>query len=259
MIWYNQMGGIAVIQSNGKNQYKDNCFSFWEWSAPILQTPDEVIHKVHELKLVGRVVKDIIAVGMGYNWRDDDIADAVYNSIERMHPVLKSAIPNPEAFLPFGVELSCFAELDEPLLIVFEDGDVLAVCFDEGSCVRMELNTVPVMIEPGINFKTFHANRLFKDLMGRRVVAVEVTASTEEPDFTGSHGLCLDEQTSYISKLDFVYDDETINRPRRRLSFEAWYDYGCVSLTDYGGQTLTVPATDVPWIVEGFVDPDVFK
>lgn len=68
---------MVVIQSNGKNQFKDNCYSFWEWTAPVLQTPDEVIHKVHELRLVGRVVKDIIAIGMGYNWCDADIAAAV--------------------------------------------------------------------------------------------------------------------------------------------------------------------------------------
>lgn len=248
-----------MIPSDGNNQFKNNCFSFWEWSAPILQMPDEVIRKVHELKLAGRVVKDIIAIGMGYNWCDDDIADAVYHSLERMHPLIKAAVPNPQDFLPSGVEISCFAELDEPMLIVFEDGDILAVSFDEGSCVRMELNTIPTTIEPGTNRKTFHANRLFKDFIGKRLVAVEVTSSTEEPDFTGSHGLELDEQSSYISKVDFVYDNETINFPRRKLSFEAWFDYGCVSLTDYSGQMLTIPTTDVPWIVEGFIDPDVFK
>lgn len=176
-----------------------------------------------------------------------------------MHPLLRAAVPNPDDFLPSGVEVSCFAELDEPLLIVFEDGDVLAVCFDEGSSVRMEFNTIPITIEPGTNRKTFHANRLFRDLIGKRITAVEVTASTEKPDFTGSHGLCLDEQTSYIGKLHFVCDDEVINRSRCRLSFEAWLDYGHVSLTDYDGQTLTVPASDVPWIVEGFVDSDIFK
>lgn len=242
-----------MIHSNGKNQYKDNRFSFWEWSAPILQTPEEVMQKFHELRLQGRVVKDIIAVGMGYNWRENGIDDTVYNALDQLEPEEKAQIPNPDDFLPDGLKLGCFTELDEPLLIVFEDGDVLAISFDEGSCVRMDLNTVPVDIEPGINFKTFHAGRLFKEAIGKHIIAADVMSSTEEPEFTGSHGLTLEEQSAYIIRLELVLGDGRNERFRRRLCFEAWFDYGFVELTDYQRETILFPATDVPWIVEGYM------
>jgi len=32
-----------MILSNGKNKFQNNEFSFWEWSAPILQTHEEVV------------------------------------------------------------------------------------------------------------------------------------------------------------------------------------------------------------------------
>lgn len=248
-----------MIISDGKNAFPDNQFSFWEWSAPILQTPEEVVQQAHELRIVGRVVKDIVAIGLGYNWTFDGIEESAYNSMERLHPLLKSQIPNPEAVLPKGVDLPCFAELDEPLLIIFEDGDSLGISFDEGSCVRMGLNTIPPSIEPGVNRKNFHANRLFQEMLGKRITSVEVTSSTEYPEFTGSHGLELDEQPCYISKVDIVFDDNSHYRPRKRLSFSAWWDYGWVEIVDHSGQTLGIPSEKVPWIVEGFISSEELK
>ncbi len=245
-----------MILSEGKNIYPGHFFSFWEWSAPVLQTPEDVMNKAHELKLVGRVVKDIIAVGMGYNWCDNDIDDAVYNAIERMHPLLKAQIPNPEAFLPKGVNLLCFAEIDEPLLLVFEDGDVLGVWYDDGSCVRMDLNTISPDIEPATNRKNFHPARLFQDIIGKQITAVEVTGSTERPEFTGSLGLTLKEQPCYISKVDFVFGDMGSSR---WLSFSSDMDYGLVEMKDYTGQTIGISAEKVPWIVEGYIPPNILN
>ena len=249
----------GMIQSGGTDQFEGNYFSYWDWSAPIMQTPEAVIYKLRELKLEGRIVKDIIAVGMGYNWNDYSIEDAIYRAMENMRPEQKATIPNPDAFLPIGVEVSCFAELDEPLLIIFEDGEVLAISFDEGSCVRMGMNNIPLTIEPGTNSKNFHANRLFEDMIGKRIVEVDVTSSTVSQGFTGSQGLRLGEQLSYISRVDIVYDDETINHPYCRLSFSPFYDFGCVSLIDYGGQIHTVSTAEIPRIVEGYVNPELFE
>ena len=89
-----------MILSDGKNQYPNNEFHFWEWSAPILQSPEEVIETWNKLKLKDRVVKNIFSVGMGYNWRDDDINEAVYNALESPHPLVRAKIPNPDAFCP---------------------------------------------------------------------------------------------------------------------------------------------------------------
>lgn len=244
-----------MIRSDGKNQFPGHFFSFWEWSAPILQTAEEVIQRFHELKLEGRVVKDIHAIGMGYNWTDYGIDEAVYNAMEKMSQPDRAAISNPDAFLPEGVELPCFAEIDEPLLIVFEDGDVLGITFDEGSCVRMALNTLPLTLEYGTNRKTFHANRLFRDMIGKEILGLEVTETTIFPAFTGSHGLWLEEQPGYVNTVSFVYSAGHFNK-RHRLKFEAFYDYGWVELESYVGTPITISTKEVPWIVEGYEDLD---
>jgi len=242
-----------MILSKGENNFKDNTYSFWEWSAPILQTHDEVIDKIRELKLQGRVVKSFYTVGMGYNWRDDDIGDAIYNTLEAKINEKLISPDGPFPFLPEGIYIPRYAEIDEPFLIEFEDGDILGIDYSEGSSVRMEMNTIPKDIHYGTNRKTFHPNVLFRSLIGKKVIAVEVTTSTECDDFTSSHGLDIDEQDSYITKISFVCRKDG-EWECEKLVFTSSFDYGIVDVTDYEGRPLTIHAPDVKAVVEGFVD-----
>lgn len=247
-----------MILSNGKNNFKNNEFSFWEWSAPILQTHEEVTSKIKELKLQGRVIKGFYSVGMGYNWNEDDIGDAIYNATKRLIKENRITSRGPFPFLPEGVYISRYAEIDEPFLIEFEDGDILGVDYSEGSCVRMELNTIPKDIEFGTNRRTFHPNVLFGSLIGREIVAVEVTTSTELYEFTWSHGLDIGEQDAYITKISFVCRKDR-EWERENLEFTSWFDYGMVAVTDYGGVTLKIHAPDVREVVAGFIDEEILN
>lgn len=250
--------GEEMIISNGKNNYQDNKYSFWEWSAPILQTHDEVMAKIKDLKLHGRVIKGFYTVGMGYNWCEDDIGDAIYNSLEVMIKEKRISPDGPFPFLPEGVYIPRYAEIDEPFLIEFEDGDILGIDYSEGSCVRLEMNTIPKDIDFGINRKTFHPDMLFESLIGKKILSVEVTTSTELAEFTWSHGLDIDEQDSYITKLSIVCEKEN-ERQLEKLEFSSFFDYGIVALTNYGGAPMTIHAPDIKDVVAGFVDEETLN
>ena len=247
-----------MILSNGKNKFPNNEFSFWEWSAPVLQTHEEVMGKIKEMKLQGRVIKSFYTVGMGYNWTDDNIGEAIYNFTERMIKEKRISSKSSFPFLPEGVYIPRCAEIDEPFLIEFEDGDILGVDYSEGSCVRMELNTIPKDIKFGINRRTFHPNVLFSSLIGREIVAVEITTSTELDEFTWSHGLEIDEQVAYITKVSLVCKKDK-EWEREKLEFSSWLDYGIVALTDYEGVVLKIHAPDVKEVVAGFIDEETLN
>ncbi len=247
-----------MIFSDGKNNYQNNKFSFWEWSAPVLQTHDEIMTQIKEMKLQGRVIKGFHTVGMGYNWTDYCIDETIYNVLERM---IKENRISPEGsfpFLPEGVYIPRYAEIDEPFLIEFEDGDILGIDYSDASCVRMELNTIPQNINFGTNRRTFHPNVLFESLIGRRITAIEVTTSTEPDDFTGSYGLDLNEQDAFIKKVAIVcrkgnaWEDE-------KLEFSSFYDFGNVAITDYEGTALTIHAPDIKYVVDGFIDKETLS
>ncbi len=147
-----------MIQSKGNNQFKDNKFDFWTWSAPILQTQEEVVAAVHKFKLIGRTIKDIQAVGYGYDYTLEN---------ENFNDFIKAVYKGDDKALD-AMEFLCSVDIDEPLLIQFEDGDILGIDFSEGSSIRMEMNTLPWKIGSGISGKNFHANQLFSDILGRR-------------------------------------------------------------------------------------------
>ena len=244
-----------MIISVGKNNYTNNRFAYWEWSAPVLQTYDEVVAKFRELKLQGRRIKSFYTVGMGYNWTHNAIGNAIYNALADKIAAKQITPDGPFPFLPEGAHITRYAEIDEPFLIEFEDGDVLGVDYSEGSSVRLEMNTVPKDIQYGTNHPTFHPNVLFESLIGREIVAIEITTSTECDDFTRSHGLNIDEQDTYITKISLV-----CKRDRawecEKLEFSSFYDYGLVALTDGAGCITTIHAPDVKNVVDGFIDED---
>lgn len=242
-----------MIRSDGKNNFANNEFSYWEWSAPILQTYDEVISKIKELQLQGRIIKNFITIGMGYNWTEIDLGEAIYLALERKIESKQISSNGPFPSLPQEVYIPRRAELDEPFLIEFEDGDILAIDYSEGSSVRMEINTIPKDIHWGTNRKSFHPNVLFNSLIGKEIVAVEVTTSTECDEFTYSHGLDIGEQDSYIKKFSIVC---RIDRDweREKLEFSSYLDYGVIELKDYVGETITIHAPDIKEVVKGFID-----
>lgn len=248
-----------MILSEGTNQYPNNQFSFWEWSAPVLQTPEEVLQKLKELRLEGRIIKDIIAVGMGYGWTDDHICERAYPTLERVPSIFRKWFSESETLLASDFCFECTASIDEPLLIVFEDGDVLGISFDEGSSVRMELNTIPVTIEAGINYKNFHANRLFGDIIGKTVSEIWVNATSKEPDFTWSHGLDLEEQPLYIDEIMLSCHDITRPWMPYTLRFQAWFDFGTVELLDRDGKVATISAEQVARVVDGYMAAEFFQ
>lgn len=247
-----------MILSDGKNNFKNNEFSFWEWSAPILQTHDEVVAKIKELSLRGRVIKSFYTVGMAYDWSADDIADKIYNHLEHDISQGKISAAGPFPFLPEGVYISRCAQIDEPFLIEFEDGDILGIDYSEGSSVRLGMNTIPKDVGFGTNRRTIHPNALFTSLIGKEIIAIEITTSTECNGFTWSHGLDLDEQDAYLKKISIVCKDAKDYWEREKLEFSSFYDYGVVALTDYCGESITIHAPDVKEVVKGFIDESVF-
>lgn len=234
-----------MIYSQGDNYFRNNRFDFWTWSAPILQTAEEVVAKAHELQIVGRVVKDIRSISHNYNvWFDDSY-----------HEIFEAIRNNDDKALA-SQEIECSVEIDEPLLIQFEDGDVLGIDFSEGSSIRMDMNTLSWDILASIDERNFHANRIFDNILGKRIDDIIVSSSLTEPHFTGSYGLELDEQPSYLRSVSFMYldgEENDLNSEWKQLLFEAHFDYGVVSLTDSGSTVLTLPATRIKDVMEGYL------
>ena len=239
-----------MIYSQGDNYFRNNRFDFWTWSAPILQTAEEVFAKIHELQIIGRVVKDIRSISHNYGFLFNDSYREIFKAIRNKDDKALSAL-----------NFECSVEIDEPLLIQFEDGDVLGIDFSEGSSIRMDMNTLSWDILSSIDERNFHANRMFDNILGKRIDDVVVSSSLIKPHFTASHGLELDEQPSYLQSVSFCYlngEENDINSTWRSLTFETDFDYGDVSLEEYS-TVLTLPGPRIKDVMEGYLTPEYLK
>lgn len=242
-----------MILSEGKNKFDNNRFIRREWSAPCFETAEEVTKFFVENKIAGREVSNITAIGMGYNWNDYSICESVYCAIEKMRESGRIIDDAEEVFLPDYIKIPCCAEIDEPIIIRFADGDSLAILFDKYGKVSMALNTIPENIMYGTSHKNFHADKLFSDMLGKIIEAVEVTSSVGTSEFFFSDK----EQDVYIEKIAFLYCNEDHLYPRRKLTFTSEdYDYCDVELIDNDGSVCTVSKEEILEIVKGYIDEE---
>lgn len=244
-----------MLHTNGKNQFKDNKFNIWEWSAPFLQTADEILSKLKELKLEGRIVKNLYSVSKAYDWTDEWICDQVYHGIRKMKPCERKELKNKKAFLPKGVYIARRAGIYGPFLIEFEDGDVLAIVFQNARGIRLEMNSLPKDMtsdEPC----NFHPNVLFEDIIGKKILSCEVTMSTQRPECCDLYG---DDMDFYPTHFYITYEDGDIIYPKRKLHFYPSFDDGYVELIDYSNEVMKIHAPDVKRVVKGYIENKILN
>ena len=94
---------------------------------------------------------------------------------------------------------------------------------------------------------------MLRDILGRTIEDVFVTSSLKQPTFTGSHGMDLGNQPSYVHKILFNCQRKRKNHKEtdwKQLTFKAWFDYGEISLED-NSKTIMLPGVCIKEVMEG--------
>ena len=208
-----------TIYSNGKNNFTDNTFSSQEWSAPTLVSPEAIKDLIASFNLEGRIIRRMRMIGHAYNLTREWIEERAYNyfsSLDEKDRQNKSEY----ACIPPEVPYSRYAEIDEPFLIEFEDGDTFAIDTPQQPEFRMSMNCIPWGIKAGTNLPNVEADILFSPCMGRRIKTVEVKTYVTDEDPMAR--IPFDEQKSkrcLVSGIVLRFDDET------GLLIEGWIDF----------------------------------
>ena len=112
-----------TIYTKGKNNFKDDTFSSREWSAPTMVSPDEIRNKIDALALCGRKIKRMRLIGLSYFHTRDWVEEAAYRQVEHLPEEERQRKSNYLTIDP-DMQFSRYAQIDEPILIEFEDGDI---------------------------------------------------------------------------------------------------------------------------------------
>lgn len=176
-------------------------FSWREWSAPEFTSAAELREYLDSLNLVGRKIKELKMIGYSYMHTRDWVEESAYCHYKSLLDD-KSEIARLSDYDNIDPDLlyDRYAQIDEPLLIRFEDEDRLEIiCPVEGK-TQVSMNHIPWWIDAGTNLPNEDANILFSDCIGQTIAKVEVyshkwvTVSESEDGRARSITLVLDEE-----------------------------------------------------------------
>ena len=195
--------GDAMIISNGKNDFRNNMFDKYRWSANTYETSEEIITCLRALGVFGKTVKGISAIGAtsAYapgTWKCmavDVLRDAgiitdckrKYLPFRRIVTLNDGSVHDLEDRLELlkNVSIERKARLYEPLLILFEDGDVLELlpCAPKG--LRIGLNCLSKDMRDGLNRCEYDVGTLFNQFVsGCTFSKVEIRSSVETTTYS---------------------------------------------------------------------------
>lgn len=115
-----------TIYSKGRDTFKDYTFSAREWSAPTMVSPKEIRERIDSFSLCGRKIKRMRLIGLSYFHTRDWVEEAAYRQVEHLPEEERQRKSNYPTIDP-TMQFSRYAQIDEPFLIEFEDGDIFEV------------------------------------------------------------------------------------------------------------------------------------
>jgi hypothetical protein len=228
-----------TLYSSGKNNFKDNTFSSREWSAPTMISPEEIRRQIDSFNLCGRKVKHMRMIGLSCFHTRNWVEEAAFRQLESLPDDERHRKSNYASIDPEMQFIRC-AEVDEPLLIEFEDGDAFEIETPQEPEFCMSMNCIPWWIGAGVNQPNVNADILFSPCIGQTVASVEVNTYTSERDPM----LCE-------AFTEFPYQRELVSNITLRfengigLRVGACFDYCKVKCVDPAGEYMEISFSDL--------------
>ncbi len=196
--------------------------AFWKaWEEKTISSVDEVQKLLDSFHLVGRKVKQMRFVGMCYDFTEDNIEDYAYNALDKSIDEVERQTKSDFDNIDNAFELERLAEIDEPLLIEFEDGDRLELSAIWKHYYILTMNHIPWNIEADVNLPNIDANVLFSPLLNQTITGFEIV-----PDELA---------TTVVCEIILWFDNGL------GLKFYDYFDYGHFILTDRDDEYLYIP------------------
>ena len=219
------MDATQMQDTDKKNKYdcyENGIFCGHVWSAPIIFSPAELKRRLDGFRLEGRKIADLKLVGLNYCLSYDHLEDLLLKDTD-----------GAEQEIDYEKHIGLYAEIDEPLLIRFEDGDVLEILEETDGEHLVSMNSIPWEIKAGTNLPNIDASAFFKDCIGRTITAVELhicDLSERENYFQPLNA--SENQTDFVKYIVLRFDDGN------GLRFSGWLDFCNVDYIDHNNNFI---------------------
>ena len=218
--------------TNGKIEFKNNVFNSREWSAPHMVDKKEIEEAIRNLKLKGRVIKDIRFISYAFNLSRARLEDYAYRQLECLSEEerqKKSDYNN----IPLDLAYPRYVQLDDPMIIKFEDGDRLEIDAPQEPEFRISLNCIPWRIEPSWGGSNVDATILFDACIGKQIDRVEVSTymTKEDPMYNEE----FPKEKELVDRIILWLDDST------GISVSPFIDFVDIAIIDSNKEAVKLP------------------
>lgn len=194
----------------GSDDFKKE-FSEYDWSAPVIQNPDQLNEYIHRIGLIGAAIQEVTTV-------------------------------SPPCLLPPVNHDSLTVEFDNVLVIITDRG-AFEISYSESSSVCISKNRIPKRLYyKNENSSMDNLQLLFSYLKGDSITDISIKSQSFDDadfEFTGSFGIYLEENLpAYIKEFRLLL------KSKRQLAFTSYFDWGVLSLLDEGGEPETLKSLD---------------
>ena len=223
-----------MYKMDGDNQFDNGVYDERRWSAPVIQSPEELAGYLRAADIPGRRLTGVRCVGPAYNFTREWLESLAFTAaMANTDP--EKAFPPLAEYLPEDTVFNRLLLTDKPVVLEFDTGDSLAVDFSRPAEVRMALNSIPagVQMQPGCD--NVDTAVLFSEVLGKHVLGLQIGRRRSLPeDWPQPSGEEWKEQETLIAFLLFQMEDGV------GLAFEPFRDTGRVFVIDQEKKIHTI-------------------
>ncbi len=157
-----------LVEDIGCDREERVDFDFTEWKSNYTYDINELQRQLDSMGIVGRKIKDIRFISHVYNLTEENITETLFNMTEgypKEDQLYLLKLNHVDDLFPIPLDF----EMDEPVLIKFEDGDVLELYTPQEGYYKVGMNNIPWNADGVINYENANGSILF-DLCKEAVV-----------------------------------------------------------------------------------------
>ena len=173
-----------MFRMKGTDNYTDH-FDFFKWSAPVYETPKEVVEALNQIDFKNKKIEQIRCIGT---------AEVVGFRSHRLYDAIKNAGIEPEdgwwekyphlSKMPIERKV----RLCEPIQIVFSDGSTFEFMPMEGGGARFSQNSIPLNVANGINKNNIDLGAFFgNQVKSREIESCRMRVHRNEKEYQVRH------------------------------------------------------------------------
>lgn len=225
-----------TILSNGTNNFKDYVFSSSEWSAPTMVSPEEIKNRINSFNLIGRKIKAFHMIGLSYFLRRNWIEDVAYRSLPEDLPEEEKQLRSNYDNISPSLMLARYSQIDEPLLVKFEDNEIFEIDTPQVPEFRFSMNCIPWFIGAGTNAPNVDADVLFAPCIDKKIESVSVDTYISEMDPMFNSPIDEDGTKHEMVSRIVLWLEGNVG-----LSIRGWGDFCEISCIDKENNFLQLP------------------